>query len=318
MRKTFLVASALSVMVMVLATPAFAPPPTYPPDLDLSASVWQILNPDTSATLHNDAGGGLYFDFPVEPDTSCTVPGDGIACDYVNYLFTDHVPSSVSGMLSIRMRVDVIENSPVFHHTEFNTPCTNNPPAVRAMIWGNTNLSFKGRWWSRDIRFALEPGTVTLNIPIDPTLWSGINGQPATEDMADWTRTITNTKRLAVTFGGGCAFGHGIFTTGGTARFTIENYEVTAIPNCPSVQPCNGSSCITSTEIGSTSNDLYQCVQPGGSLMSCDPAIDQIIHTVSTNCQKAPCCTAQPFPCVCSIFPCPGGTSLQCRTNPLP
>ena len=314
MRKTFLVVSAFSVMVMLLATPAFAPPPTYPPDLDLSASVWQILN--GGATLHNDGGGGLYFDFPVMLDTSCVEPG-GEVCQTVNYLFTDHVPSAIGGMLTIRMRVDTT-GSPVFHHTEFNTQCPNNPVAVRALIWENTSLNWKGRWWSRDIRFVLEPGTVTLNIPIDPTLWSGVLGQPASDDLAAWNRTINSVNRLGVTFGGGCSFGHGVFVTGGTARFTIENYEVTALPSCPSVQPCNGSSCLTSTEIGSTSTDLYQCVQPGESVLSCDPAQDQIIHTVSTNCAKAPCCTAQPFPCVCSIFPCPGGTSLECRTNPLP
>src|SRR4029434_5011510 len=62
MRKTLLLMLALSTMAILLATPAFAP--TYPPDLELTASAWHILNPNTSATLHNDGAGALYFDFP--------------------------------------------------------------------------------------------------------------------------------------------------------------------------------------------------------------------------------------------------------------
>jgi hypothetical protein len=74
----------------------------------------------------------------------------------------------------------------------------------------------------------------------------------------------------------------------------------------------------TSEANGNTSTDLHRCVRPGGTLLSCNPAVDAIIRTVSTNCVEAPCCTAQPFACVCPNFPCPGGTSLAWRTDPLP
>jgi hypothetical protein len=327
MRKTLLLMLALSTMAILLATPAFAP--TYPPDLELTASAWHILNPNTSATLHNDGAGALYFDFPVEPNRDCTNIGDGVECDYVNYLWTDHVPSSVSGMLSIRMRVDVLTGYPdiVFEDTQHDQEaCSNNPPAVRALMWGSTSLNDK-RFWSNAYFFALGPmewdptngWTVTLNIPIDPALWSDNDGVFASDPSNEnsWNQTINHTRRLAVTFGGHCNFGHGIFVRNGTARFTIENYEVMPLPpNCPSASPCPGltGDCTRGAETGATNQSMSRCLQGdtsppiGGSLVDCG---SQSVYLVTTTCQHLPCCTAVPFPCLC--FQCPGGSYLECR-----
>lgn len=309
MMRTFWTGLLMAALAVLLVVPAHSDPsPTYPPDLDLSASVWQILN--NGATLHNDAGGGLYFDFPVEPDTSCKPTG---SCGRVNYLFTDHVPTAVSGIITVTLRVDTT-GEPVFQHTS-NDPLCTSPPSVRAMIWSNNNtLNDGNRWWSNPIGYVLAPGNVTMNIPIDPAWWSGVDGKFANYDsqtLRQWERAITRVSSLAVTFGGGCAFGHGVFVVGGTARFTIENYDVAPTPDCPSLTPCNGSSCLPGAEIGDANTNLYQCLDASSTLVGC--GYPQSFHVVSKACYKAPCCTATPFPCLCLIGACPSGSYLECR-----
>jgi hypothetical protein len=295
-------------LIAAVAVPVFGPvladpPPTYPPDLDLSASVWAILN--NGATLHNDSGGGLYFDFPVQSDTTCKATG---TCPFVNYLYTTHVPTSVSGIISVTLHVDVT-GTPVFQNTSANPSCTETP-AVRAMIWAhNNNLSDGNRWWSNPISYVLAPGSVTMNIPIDPAWWSGVKGQRATDDLTKWEHAITSVSSLALTFGASCTgFGHGAFVVGGTARFTIDDYEVEPTPSCPSVSPCNGINCVTGGEISDTNTNLYQCLDASNTLAAC--TYPQSFHVVGTTCRHAPCCTANP-PCIC--FQCPNGSSLECR-----
>jgi hypothetical protein len=331
MRKTLFVMLAISMMMMCLATSVFAT--TYPPDIDLTASAWQFRVESAPTTLSNDAAGGLYFDFPVEPDRSCTIIGDGVACHFVNYLYTDHVPGSVSGMVSIRMRVDVLSGYPgiTFQDTQFDgSACSDNPPSVRAMLWGSTTLNDK-RFWSHDYAFALDPmewnptngWTVTVNIPIDPALWSDQDGSYGTQNMTAWNQTVNHTKRLALTFGGHCNYGHGIFVMGGTARFTIENYEIMPLPpNCPATSPCPGigtnGDCIRGKDTGDTNASTSRCLQGdtspplGGSLVDCG---SQSVHVITTTCKRAPCCLTVPPTCTC-FTSCPGGgvgSYLECH-----
>jgi hypothetical protein len=300
----------MAAIVLLVFVPLHAdpPPPSYPPDLDLSASVWEILN--GGATLHNDAAGSLYFDFPVEPDTSCKASGN---CGRVNYLFTTHTPRAISGILTVTLRVDTT-GTPSFEHTSTDPLCT-SPASVRAMIWSKNNSLHDGyRWWSNPIGYVLGAGTVTWHIPIDPAWWSGVDGKFANYNnsyLQQFNRALDDVSSLAVTFGGGCAFGHGVFVVGGTARFTIENYEVQPTPSCPSVTPCNGSSCLPGAEIGDTNTDLYQCLDGSNVLQQC--TFPQSFHVVSKACYKAPCCTATPFPCLCPIGACPSGGYLECR-----
>jgi hypothetical protein len=304
MMKTLWTALLLSATA-VFSAPVLAQP--YPPDLDLSASVWQILN--NGATLHNDASGGLYFDFPaVQPNAGCL--GPPITCTNVNYLTTTHVPTAISGMISITLRVDASDPPPSFEDTSTGS-CGNTTVRAFFRSQGGGNNS---RWWSNPISYTLTSGTVTMNIPIDSDIWSNVVGDFGYENPNQWANAIDDVIELGVTFGNsGCAFGHGVFVVGGTARFTIENYEVAPIPNCPAINPCNGTSCVDSTETGSTIFNLYQCVTAAGPLLKCTAPeqASQQVHVVSTNCQQGPCCTAFP-PCVC--FTCPSGSHLECRT----
>src|SRR5262245_20230269 len=311
MRKTLLMVPLL-VMTTLHAVHVSAdpppPPPNYPPDLDLTASAWQLQN--HGATLYNDTGGGLYFDFPQMPDTTCKELG---TCSTVNYLTTTHVPSTISGMLSITLRVETLTGTPIFNHTETDPNCT-TPPSVRAFLEGDANHGDK-RYWANPIYYTLAPGTVTMNVPLDPALWSDTYGAFANVNnraINRWEAALDDLVRLGVTFGGGCAFGHGLFTTDGTARFTLENYEVMPIPpDCLSVSPCPGftNDCTRGRETGATNAGINRCFQWDGSLLNCG---SQSVYVITTTCQRAACCLTVPPTCLC-LPSCGGGSYLECR-----
>jgi hypothetical protein len=82
-----------------------------------------------------------------------------------------------------------------------------------------------------------------------------------------------------------------------------------APPACPSVTPCNGTSCVQGGETGSSNTGLGQCVTGGGALLTCT---GETVHVVSTTCNKAACCFQSPFPCFCPAT-CPSGQYLDCR-----
>ncbi len=306
--------AALFFAIAVFSFPVLAdpPPPSYPPDLDLSAGVWQVFDgANNTVSLFNDGAGSLYLDVPVEPDTTCKSTG---SCDTINYLFTTHVPTIISGMIVITLRADTTDE-PVFHHTSTDPLCT-NVPAVRALIWSKNQSGHDGyRWWANPHSYVLGPGAVTITIPIDPRFWSGVSGHFANENnqyLQQFQRAIEDASSLGVTFGGGCAFGHGVFMVSGTARFTLENYEVAPTPNCPAVTPCNGNSCLEGAVLGDTNTALHQCLD-GSTLNECN--FPDSFHVLDTNCFKAPCCTATPFPCICPIGSCPQGSKLVCQSN---
>jgi hypothetical protein len=220
----------LATLAVLDAVPANAAPPkpNYPPDLDLTASVWTVIDGAANVvTLANDASGGLYLDVPVMPDTTCQ---SSMTCASIMYLYTTHVPRVISGTLVVTLKVETT-GTPTFNHTEANTPCP-DPPTVRPLIWAHFNSRRDGdRWWSHDVAYILASGMVTMNIPIDPANFSGVNGEMANQDgksLLNWNRAITNVSSLGVTFGGGCTYGHGVFITptGSTARFTLVNYDV--------------------------------------------------------------------------------------------
>src|SRR5437867_824837 len=74
MRKILPSMLLLATMAVLDAAPANAAQPqsNYPPDLDLTASVWSVIDGNVNVvTLANDASGGLYLDVPVMPDTTC-------------------------------------------------------------------------------------------------------------------------------------------------------------------------------------------------------------------------------------------------------
>ena len=327
--------------VALLVMTAIQAPVLATEDVPLTAGAWyasssQTDPPAPGATPYNDASGHLYFDFPemVNADCKTREPNDPI-CTTVNYFSNTNVATTIiddgcSGspcMLSITLRVDVLNGTPVFHHTQ---PTEEPLPTVRVFLAGVSNQNDTKRYWSHDIYYVLGPGTVTMNVPLDPALWSDVDGLPADLNNGAINRfqsALDNIDRLGVTFGGSF-FGHGVFTTGGTAptapsaRFTIENYEVTPIPDCPAVAPCGGG-CVDVAGYQNLDTDLYQCVQPDDSLLKCTTECTENnvcppkrVYSIMTYCGQTACCSSHTMPCDCSSCPTPVlqfASHLECR-----
>jgi hypothetical protein len=304
-------------LTLFSTTAILAMKPAAAEDLDLTASLWgNIPGWHHTVTLSNDTNGDLYLDIPVMSSTSCVHTHH---CQSINYLYDTDVPLEISGALVVTLRVDTT-GARVFHHTEENTQCPANPPSVRPFFWAHNNSYNQGdRWWAHSVSLSLGPDldgtssvTVTLTVPLDPANWvtveDGVHGDQDGTSLAWFNDATVNVSRIGVTFGGGCNYGHGVFVTGGTARFTIENYAV--VPDCPTVTPCNGTTCVRTDETGAFDTQYGSCVTPAGTLMTCTGS--QTIHWVSTNCKKASCCIATTNPCVCPT-PCPSGSYNECR-----
>jgi hypothetical protein len=312
MMKTALVATLFLSSIAILAV-APASAQVYGPDLDLTASSWENITGwfGNIVPLNNDASGNLYLDFPVD-NPQCKAH-----CDTINYLYTRHVPVDITGgSLVVKLKVDTLTGSPVFKHTGWKDPCP-NPPTVRPFIWAHNNSFNDGdRWWAVatavDLQAALTQGEFTLSVPINPANFSGVTGHMASEGgiyTTQWNAAITNVSSIGVTFGGGCSFGHGVYTQQGTgaARFTLENYD--AAPPCPAVTPCAGVNCVSSSAISLTSTGLDQCLTSAGVFINCEN--NQTVNVITAYCTSAPCCF-NAHPCVCSAC---GGTGeyLGCQ-----
>jgi hypothetical protein len=224
-------------------------------------------------------------------------------------LWTSHVPSSISGALVVKLNVTTT-GTPVFHF--YGTGGI--PPSARAQVWAHQgNTADNSRWWAHDVYYTLGPGTVTMTIPIDPHNFSNVSGHMGDEDagtLAGFFSAMADVYSLAVTFGGGDNYAHGIYVTGGTARFTLQDYNV--VPNCPAVSPCPGlpgSDCERGHENGATSAGISQCVQGDGSLLDCG---SQTVNTITTACARLACCLTNPPTCTC-LGSCGGGSYLECR-----
>ena len=103
--------------------------------------------------------------------------------------------------------------------------CNAQPTTVRPIIhayredWNNEFA----RWWPRDVRYVLAPGSATLTIPLDYTAWSSVNGKV---DQAQFKQALRNVSSLGVTFGTDCFFGHGIQVQNGSATFSVTSYQI--------------------------------------------------------------------------------------------
>ena len=181
----------------------------------LANGQWGILN--GGAVLYNTSYGALAFDFPG--------PGRG-----VNYLYRElgasfgrplglHVVASVWG--SVEIRHDV---------TGEPASCRPGPATVRLFVWA---MRFTGpwgfdwstglRWWSNPAYGELTNGRIVLDVPLDWRYWSSVYGE---RDATQFEKVLVDRPLMVgMTFGGGCAFGHGVYANG-ASQFAVHEFRV--------------------------------------------------------------------------------------------
>jgi hypothetical protein len=124
-----------------------------------------------------------------------------------------------------------MSGAPVFRwDTEPSNTCWSVPATIRPFIlrWGKGKkyIGFANRWWSNPTAFVLGGSGWSADIPLDPALWSGVDGQWAVNDLANWQADLNGAQAIGVTFGGGCFFGHGVGVENGSAKVVITALSV--------------------------------------------------------------------------------------------
>jgi hypothetical protein len=72
----------------------------------------------------------------------------------------------------------------------------------------------------------LVDGSVTLTVPLDPSQWSSTFGHSGTQLPAEFANALQHPTYVGITFGGNCAFGHGVQVRKGDAQFRLSSLSV--------------------------------------------------------------------------------------------
>jgi len=159
---------------------------------------------------------GWTFNFP---------PADG-----VHYLVT-----GVSMKATAQVAASVsVSGTGTFQHKADACP---NPASVRLFLQRKgDDMSGVGvyefyRWWSTSVFLTLAPGaSADLVVPVSPEHWTSVMGRSgnavANLTVPAFKDAMANLGAVGFTFGGGCAFGHGVWVTGGSAKFTTTSFVV--------------------------------------------------------------------------------------------
>lgn len=99
-------------------------------------------------------------------------------------------------------------------------------PAFRPMLCKNMTGA-NGRWWAGE-SVPLVEGPFDLTMPLSPSAWTQVYGQPGDGSNAlsrAFHQTITGGLRVALTFGAGHDYGHGVKCASGTASVRVNLYQ---------------------------------------------------------------------------------------------
>jgi hypothetical protein len=80
------------------------------------------------------------------------------------------------------------------------------------------------RWWSVSY-VELHEGEFTLTASLSPDQWTSVFGQRGAEVPNEFNVVISQLANVGFTFGGTFA-DHGVYVTGGNARFILKQYSV--------------------------------------------------------------------------------------------
>lgn len=167
----------------------------------------------------------VAFDFGNDPTTSENY------FHYTGVLVNGAHPVLFNGAaLSSLMIAGRIETTgaPVFDwHTAPDMPDCGLPAAARPyfLAYDDWYGEFH-RWWSASQAITLQSGAFSLTVPLDPSTWSSVYGQFGTAAPSQWNDARQHVTAIGVSLGGGCFYGHGVFVTGGTARFAVTQMTV--------------------------------------------------------------------------------------------
>lgn len=194
------------------------PPPIIVPRgaVSMLPAAWVISFSPTMPVHPSGIGSGWYFDFPSSAGS-------------VNYVMVPFGANTFPTKVSFTYKISALVGNPQFVSIEQAPPVAN----FRVMLerQGDTLSASQEfyRWWSNPDHVDLvADGLIhNVNIPITPDRWSSVFGKFGTAAPVDLRDALLNLAGVGFTFGGGNAFGHGVYVTGGAARFELLDFKVT-------------------------------------------------------------------------------------------
>lgn len=209
------------------------PPPPPPVSGWMDRSKWTVkvsnIDPNVWSSTYElptqELNDGLSFNFTPFPRVESKMMREG---------------KPLAGILMIQLVLDTTGAVEFLRTPEVGNDC-DAPAKVRVYVehpdWQNWYMPDGSekpgaryqRWWSNPIHVVLpELMTVDLNIPITPDQWSSVYGEfgDANSDALYWfNKTMGVPLAVGLAFGAGCFFGHGVYISGGTAKFTLKDFK---------------------------------------------------------------------------------------------
>lgn len=179
---------------------------------------WRDTDANDGVKLNPMVGGLFKFRFPT---------GSG----HVNYLEADHKPLKIGQIITVRFDLKLLSGNPVFKSLDPAPAPPGLRPNVRPMLAHDT---LENRWWPQGTNCGflknvylddMQHGLIT--VPVLPEFWQDVNGKPAKQKLKAFKDAVMHDMRIvALTFGGGNSFGHGLFVTGGEVVFQLREYSI--------------------------------------------------------------------------------------------
>ena len=193
-------------------------PGSGPVTLSLKAGHWTFYTGGGYATSLKTVDGALTVPFPVHPAT----------VGVLNYLFTQSGPSRLTTAQTVEASWTITTTGlPVFHWDDGQPANCNMPPMATLFFWSNRLGEGEfDRWWAYADTATLGGGSFSRAVPLDPTRWFSVYGVHGDAAPTAFATALANVSAFGVTFGGGCYYGHGVYTTGGAAAFALTRYEI--------------------------------------------------------------------------------------------
>lgn len=159
------------------------------------------------------SGKGFWFHFP----------GPTGAVSYV-VCAIDEVLDRRQRTVIMTCRIETSDDYEFDEDTMGDDPGT-MPPSVRVMLFEDINRPVGGRWWALQ-GIELRPGTHSITVPIAPFWWGNEIGQRGDTEPDMFRATLRRPLQMAITFGGGNDYGHGVRMARGSATFRLLRLTV--------------------------------------------------------------------------------------------
>jgi hypothetical protein len=171
-----------------------------------SVSYWKIAYSPNMPAWMSGTEGNWYFEFPNQ--------------NGVHYVYKAAPPFRVGQTITMHF---AITGKGTFVPTEGTTTAR-----LRLFLQqrGDTLTAQEPykRWWSVTY-VELHEGEFTLTASLSPDQWTSVFGRVGAEVPHEFNTAIFQLANVGFTFGGTFA-GHGVYVTGGNARFILRQYSV--------------------------------------------------------------------------------------------